>query len=161
MGNHRREHWSKQMKRCQHCNGTNVKLRRQFARSGAVQIGFFCLDCIRPHNALKAFVKHELVKKWITDGRLPVASIEEIPIIIDYRDRRCEVCGTIGAEYHHWLPQAFADVVENHSAWPGSYLCLPCHRLWHDTVTPYLFGKNWRDKYEASTIKQPSGAGQD
>lgn len=47
----------------------------------------------------------------------------------------------MGAEWHHWLPQAMADQVEDFSQWPTAYLCKRCHDTWHELVTPYLPGR--------------------
>jgi hypothetical protein len=51
----------------------------------------------------------------------------------------CEVCGSEGAESHHWAPWAiFGDEANR---WPQSYLCPKCHTRWHELVTPQLAGK--------------------
>lgn len=41
----------------------------------------------------------------------------------------CARCGsTGGTQLHHWAPRAIFDDAE---LWPMSYLCPPCHRIWH------------------------------
>ena len=45
----------------------------------------------------------------------------------------CEVCGTKGAEEHHWAPRSIFG--EDADKWPKSHLCPPCHALWHSKVT--------------------------
>ena len=47
--------------------------------------------------------------------------------------RCCEVCGTIGAEYHHWAPRYLFGVAEA-DKWPTSYLCPSCHARWHKVI---------------------------
>ena len=48
----------------------------------------------------------------------------------------CAVCGTAGAENHHWAPYALFG--EESERWPKSYLCQPCHARWHQVVTPRM-----------------------
>ena len=57
-----------------------------------------------------------------------------MPIETEWKRPSCEVCGTEGAENHHWAPSAlFGSESER---WPQSYLCQPCHARWHQVVTP-------------------------
>jgi hypothetical protein len=51
-------------------------------------------------------------------------------------DGKCEKCGAVGpVERHHWAPwHLFADA----NSWPTSLLCGPCHRRWHQVVTPNM-----------------------
>ena len=141
---------------CTKCHRTKpVKLRRQIAASGAVQLGWYCLECKNWANPTNAFISHKQVKHWLFTGKLKCLSIDEIPLIADYRTNCiCEVCGAQGGELHHWLPQAFSNLVDNHAQWPTAYLCQSCHREWHNIVTPYLTGKNWKERYENSTDQQ-------
>lgn len=69
------------------------------------------------------------------------------PVLTDARFDRdghivtppCEHCGSRGGtQLHHWAPRAmFADA----NRWPTSYLCPPCHAMWHRIVTPELTGR--------------------
>lgn len=44
----------------------------------------------------------------------------------------CERCGSIeGTEYQHWAPQA---IFKDADRWPTSWLCRPCHTLWHKAM---------------------------
>jgi hypothetical protein len=54
--------------------------------------------------------------------------------------RECAHCGKVGrVECHHWAPKhLFADADQ----WPQSYLCGPCHQLWHATMTPSMSATN-------------------
>ena len=128
---------------CKRCKSShNVKLRKQYAASGAIQIMWYCLSCDRVADSQNAFISKSTVQYWIKSGKLKLSNIEDIPTAHDYRETAvCAVCGQPGAEYHHWLPQAFADDVENHSQWPGAYLCKKHHDEWHEIVTPYLPGR--------------------
>lgn len=138
---------------CKRCNKRkSVKLRRQINGGGSIVYMWYCTDCDHVADNKKPFIKKDLVQSWIDSGRIP--SFEAIPIANDYSvNRTCEVCGDNGAELHHWFPQAIARALDisDHSSWPTSYLCKPCHDLWHTAVTPYLKGVHWRDSYEQLT----------
>ena len=139
----------KQVPKCKRCNKTkSVKLRRQINGSGSTVYMWYCIECNHVADNKRPFLKKELVQSWIDSGRIP--SFDSIPIANDYsHDRLCDVCGSAGAELHHWFPQAIAREmdIKDHSSWPTSYLCKPCHDRWHKSVTPYLSGKKWRDKH--------------
>lgn len=72
---------------------------------------------------------------------LPVKDVnfDEIRIVHDGRIHKCERCGTIGAELHHWAPSY---KFEDSYSWPSSYLCCKCHREWHTTMDPNIFKRN-------------------
>lgn len=132
---------------CRKCSQTkNVKLRRQYASNGATQVFWYCTNC-----QVKAESKFVSKAQAIVIASRYGRSLTDIPLLDDYRNRFvCEVCGAEGAEYHHWLPQCFAELVEDHSAWPTAYLCKSCHDIWHETVTPYLPGRG-RTEYAQYT----------
>lgn len=124
---------------CRKCSKIeNVKLRRQITQSGGTQIFWYCTSCEKKAES-------KFVSKLDADRILKPfgKTYADLPVIDDYRvgGEKCAVCGADGAEYHHWLPQCFANQVENHSAWPASYLCKECHDIWHELVTPYLPGR--------------------
>lgn len=51
----------------------------------------------------------------------------------------CERCGSInGTQRHHWAPWHLFDDAES---WPTAHLCIPCHQLWHERVTPNMHRK--------------------
>jgi hypothetical protein len=57
----------------------------------------------------------------------------------------CARCGsTAGAQLHHWAPRAIFDDAD---LWPMSYLCPPCHRIWH---TAMRAAGGWRLKVKAA-----------
>lgn len=46
--------------------------------------------------------------------------------------RQCEVCGTPGAEHHHWAPYyLFGPEADR---WPKGWLCQSCHARWHRVI---------------------------
>lgn len=123
---------------CAHCSGTRVLLRRRINADGSAHIAWRCLDCNRwAENPPKWMGHKEIVAKlarW-------KATLEDVPIIEDYRDRQpCCICGEPG-QYHHWSPQALhGQFGDDWYKWPGAYLCPFHHRLWHRVVTPTLVG---------------------
>ncbi len=120
---------------CAKCDN-QPKLRRQISANGAETFMWYCLLCDRIATPSRPFIKRVEVEEWVKAGKLP--SIEAIPILNDYRTNPCEVCGSMGVEYHHWWPQSLAHLAEHHSQWPGAYLCRRCHVDWHKNVTPTL-----------------------
>ena len=53
------------------------------------------------------------------------------------RHKPCARCGVVGpTESHHWAPRHLfgADA----DSWPMSDLCGPCHKRWHEVVTPKM-----------------------
>lgn len=145
---------------CKHCNKKKtVKLRKQYAANGAEQYMWYCLACDKPVDSQRPFIKKSLVISWVKQGRLP--SFESVPVVNDYRDNAaCVVCGAIGAEWHHWLPQCFYDDVDNHVDWPGAYLCKPCHDEWHEIVTWYLPGRTGTERSNIVKMRYfPNGNG--
>ena len=48
---------------------------------------------------------------------------------------QCVVCGSNGAQLHHWAPR---HLFQDADQWPMSPLCVPCHTRWHDIVTPHM-----------------------
>ena len=68
--------------------------------------------------------------RLLPNGRL-------VKVVDDKQLPFCEVCGsTNNLERHHWAPA----YIFNGSAdkWPMSILCMSCHKLWHDRVTPRM-----------------------
>lgn len=62
-----------------------------------------------------------------------------LPVYADHRrDAYCERCGAHGdVEEHHWAPKHLFGFDEAEE-WPTALLCLPCHRRWHQVVTPTM-----------------------
>ena len=58
-------------------------------------------------------------------------SVNDLPLLADYRRDYCTRCGALGAQLHHMAPSAiFADADD----WPLAYLCQACHAEWHKTM---------------------------
>ena len=62
-----------------------------------------------------------------------------LPIVNDNRADRCEVCGHLGVQVHHWAPRHLFDGEAD--VWPTSKLCVECHQRWHRLVTPNMASK--------------------
>lgn len=121
---------------CQRCRGSNVKLRRQIIVNGTSQLGWWCLNCERWAERPIRWLSHEQLTVELGRYR---ATIEDVPIIKDESEERpCIICGAPG-EYHHWAPQALSGAFGHEWVrWPGAWLCMYHHRLWHRVVTPML-----------------------
>lgn len=113
--------------KCIVCGSNNIERVRNIASNGASQVFELCLVCGKNARGKAIYLKREETGKP-----------EQYRVINDYRENApaCERCGSkIGSEYHHWAPQhIFADA----NNWPGSYLCVPCHMLWHKTMIMHM-----------------------
>lgn len=111
---------------------TEQELVRWTMANGALFVGWCCLDCNRtvvdrPGRAWLS--KKELCERGIDASRLRIIGATG-PL------DACRKCGHLGAELHHWAPyHLFGDEADQ---WPTDYLCRPCHRRWHDLVTPKM-----------------------
>jgi len=75
---------------------------------------------------------------FISKAEVEAAGLEPEDIEPSRPRHKCEVCGTDGAEIHHWAPWfLFGDEANR---WPQSFLCPACHKRWHDIVTPNANG---------------------
>jgi hypothetical protein len=109
---------------------TRVHLVRNITASGTSQVYWRCEVCKQNAGGSAKWLPHEPIETYGVD-------IDTIEVIKDDRTETCEVCGTLGAEFHHWLPQYLWDKFgEGAHKWPGGYLCHSCHERWHRTVTP-------------------------
>lgn len=123
---------------CERCGALSDyrdSLVRAISPNGAARVYHQCRAC--GENTFKP-------ARWLSHNRvrwaLVTGNVDELPIVEDQRGgMRCEVCDVAEGEWHHWAPQAmFPDA----DKWPMSYLCRPCHKRWHQTVTPGLV-KAW------------------
>lgn len=127
---------------CPKCNTPqHVLLRRQFASNGHTQFLWWCRECNTRNIGKTQFLKKATLEEWRKLGKLKVNHINDIPLLADYRNGKCEVCGTVGVELHHWLPQCFAELVKDFNKWPVGFLCSDCHNKWHEIVTHYMSGR--------------------
>ena len=97
--------------------------------------------CKNQNVGTKPFIKKVVIEDWFKTGRLKINHLNDIPLLADYRVGRCEVCGDLGVEEHHWLPQCFSNLVGNFHEWPTGLLCPGCHEIWHEIVTHYMSGR--------------------
>lgn len=68
--------------------------------------------------------KHLLFKHEMT--------IDDMKLLNEgYELDQCDVCGTLGAELHHYAPRHLFDDAED---WPKGHLCKYHHKLWHDII---------------------------
>ena len=109
---------------CKACGMTGTwGIARCRNQGGAVQHLFVCACGHR--------TTHFISKKAIA-----ASGIEPIEIEPTRPRHRCEVCSSEGAELHHWAPFHLFGIQSDR--WPTSYLCPPCHKRWHDIVTPEM-----------------------
>lgn len=47
--------------------------------------------------------------------------------------KECEVCGSVGAEEHHWAPWYLFG--SDSDKWPTGFLCPSCHARWHQVIS--------------------------
>lgn len=116
--------------RGQHCWEHTLEPARVIDSDGRTRYVMACLSC-NQQDATQSPDKGDLFcDTW--------------PVLQDHRFDQdghivtppCEHCGSrSGTQLHHWAPRSmFADA----DRWPQSYLCPPCHRMWHSTVTPAI-----------------------
>jgi hypothetical protein len=82
---------------------------------------------MKGEQSLGYFFQHEIDRM---DEFASVATPEVL------RHKPCAKCGAVGpTECHHWAPRhLFVDADD----WPMSDLCGPCHKRWHEVVTPKM-----------------------
>lgn len=115
---------------CKQCSAnTEVVLVRTITGSGVSQVYWKCSACGKNAGGSAQYIKHEKITTYGLE-------ITSILIEKDYRQEKCQVCGTLGAEYHHWAPRhLFGDAADK---WPTGWLCKKCHDEWHNKVTPNM-----------------------
>ena len=84
-----------------------------------------CRHCLKNETDVQPGVPHFRPHEGIR--------VADLSVIADNRrpELPCAHCGALGTEEHHWAPW---HLFEDADAWPTSYLCAPCHRLWHRTI---------------------------
>jgi len=108
---------------CPKCGEQECRLAVQITTAGAQNVHLQCGKCagLVPTRGGALWIPHkELEARGLAVDDLPVSRD-------DSRMTRCIHCGARGAEYHHWAAQA---IFEDADAWPGDYLCQPCHAVW-------------------------------
>ena len=121
---------------CQHCRRA-AQFYRLIISSGAEVVTARCVCGRMPVEGKPFFSKSKYA--W---GDLPLADDMSLSA------EPCAHCGSkSGTEWHHWAPKHLFEDPDN---WPGDYLCKPCHKYWHDIVTPEM-RLHGRIKREQST----------
>lgn len=121
---------------------SEVKLRRIVNAASVSMFAWYCLHCKSWVETPVRYFKHDVILPALAKQG---AQADDIPIVADYR-LQCQICGHVGAEYHHWLPQMFKEHPDITQQWPtweqqGINLCKYHHDLWHDLVTPWMPGR--------------------
>ena len=114
--------------KCQKCNSENMGIITYHTASGSIVYPWCCIDCNKRTT-------HYVSKK---DFAIHADFLTDIVHHSEYK-QICQVCGTIGAELHHYAPYYLFK--EECNAWPTGYLCIPCHKKWHKLVTPNMCQK--------------------
>ncbi len=119
---------------CLQCKTTTVFiLYRQVFMNGSDHFLWKCKVCDRKNPDNKAlFISRETVEEYLDANQ-----IDQLPVLMPELYTRCAVCGSRGAELHHWAPKALFD---DYDKWPKDFLCKACHDRWHSVVTPQLKG---------------------
>lgn len=134
---------------CHYCdNRASVKLVKQVFVNGTTHVSWFCIDCEQIAVIGQPFLPQLQVVRTLEyyaarfPERVYPRSIDDLPCIHDASSQRhCDICGSPGAEYHHFMPQVFASdplVAPDWKVWReiGIYLCRRHHSVWHDLVAP-------------------------
>lgn len=99
-----------------------ILLEKKIIANGTLQITAYA------DNKYVQHIKQAIIPKFVLDN---------IPITQDYRQNNppCAVCGVLGTELHHWMPQHLSPDAYK---WPTSYLCRMHHLEWHNTIIRHL-----------------------
>ena len=119
---------------CRTCKiQTEATLYRGVRESGAL---FYCWKCNRC-ECQGPFGGPLYISKDKVESHLTEIQLYNLPVLPARFEQRCSKCGERGAELHHWAPRALFGKDEA-DQWPKDYLCVTCHRRWHQLVTPSL-----------------------
>lgn len=98
-----------------------------------------------------AFAKSRCARCGVTGGSLPRGSDILDYCLQDNRNRNdaCARCGSRdGVELHHWAPKSQFGGWQEADKWPVSWLCPPCHRTWHQTMSGYQWNAKSGPAYD-------------
>lgn len=125
---------------CLHCKKiTRFDLHMQLFQNDSEHFVWVCSECRtrNPDRSKNFFIDSELVRKHVSPEK-----IERLPVIMPDLSNRCAVCGSRGAELHHWAPTGIFG--KESGDWPKDYLCKEHHDLWHLMVTPQLVKEEYK-----------------
>lgn len=113
--------------KCQKCNSENMGIMTYHTAAGSIVYPWVCMNCNKRTTSYVAIRDFSIYAEFLTD-------------IVYHSEHKktCDVCGTLGAELHHYAPQYLFDDADK---WPKGYLCVPCHTKWHKLVTPNMCQK--------------------
>lgn len=118
---------------CPRCGAMNCwEIGIMTTNSGSTVYPYYCRECGHKTTCY--------ARKTDVAGRL----LNELQPTHN-RKPECCVCGAIGAELHHWAPRHLWG--KEADKWPTAYLCIECHRLWHQVVTPNM-GRSAAERIE-------------
>lgn len=111
---------------CKRCNKqTRQELGTRVVSTGINKYAYFCLCCNRWAVNASGYID------WLQLS--PCLDPEELQVFQVCEANRCVVCGTRGADLHHWAPkEIFGE--ETFDKWPKDYLCRRCHVEWHNKM---------------------------
>ena len=117
------------IEKCPRCGSEDVGLLEMINVSGEFYYKKYCFGGRHSPNFKNAIVDKNFARQFEWEG----GKIEKGT---DKRLEKCERCGKLGVELHHWAP--FHLFGEDSESWPKSKLCRSCHMLWHKVVTPNM-----------------------
>lgn len=108
---------------CRRCQAKQWGIGQWAMRSGAIVYPMFCKTC---GWRTTRYLSKKLVNKLGVD------------VVFDNTEdwETCVVCGAMGTEEHHFAPTHLFGIESND--WPVMPLCRPCHKRWHELVTPNM-----------------------
>jgi hypothetical protein len=105
-------------------------MRYRDITANGVKVRSWCMTCQRTPPGEKPFVAVKSIAPDVLVA-LPAWPVEPGTMA------PCAVCGTVAAlETHHFAPRHLFG--SDCNKWPTADLCGPCHRRWHDLVTPTM-----------------------
>lgn len=115
---------------CWRCPEQNYEIAAIVAANGVIQFKLRCTTCHRISGGAIARFKLTETER---------GTVETIRSNIN-PNNACSHCGewTRGVELHHWAP--FGQFTDSDN-WPTSFLCIDCHRKWHETMNGYKWIK--------------------
>lgn len=115
----------------------------------------WCERCLMqpPSKAMKGFAP---LREFTADEVDRMGEYADVATTQALGHKACARCGVVGpTESHHWAPRHLFGAEAD--SWPVSELCGPCHKRWHEVMTPKMSSRKglWRTEFEGS----PSGSG--
>lgn len=107
---------------CRRCSMRSVGIWLTLVQANGVRVAHLrCLRCTGLHAARSERKIYPNSDGPVVDDRTEG----------DIECERCGADGSAGLELHHWAPRHLFRDAWN---WPMSYLCVVCHREWHQRI---------------------------